>query len=551
MSLIRFNNVTKRYDSRPVLRDVFFRLAAGEKVGLIGKNGTGKTTVLRLMLGQEAPTEGTLDVSPGVSIGYFSQFSELTEELTIPQILAGCFTEIRRIEEELARIDDALAAAADEKEQKRALERQAALLDDMERLNGWNWENEVDTVLTKLGFSDAHRRMPVAQLSGGWRNRAALARILIQKPAVLLLDEPTNYLDVEGLAWLENWLQKYRGALVVVSHDRHFLDAVVGKIVEIENYHFQVYEGNFTYYVREKKTRLRTLEQQFEHEEELLALEAEAIAERRAEAKDPSLALKRKLANIGKQVAPRPVERIVTDLYQGLTVKNVVCRAEGLAKSLGGRVLFRNVSFEIGRDHRLAIIGPNGCGKTTLVRTLVGETPPDAGAVEWCGSGSSSPYCYYNDVFDRLDAADTVTHAVNTAPLAFFAPRKAVHRFLALLQFSEADIRQRIGALSGGQKARVALALALLSGAPCLVLDEPTNYLDLTSTQVMERALAYFPGAVIVISHDRFFIDKVATRLLVFQGGGDVAAVEGNWTIWQASGQDRRPRRSDDQARSG
>ncbi len=535
MSLIRFQNVTKRYEGRLVLRDVFFRLSEGEKIGLIGKNGTGKTTVLRLMLGQEPPTEGTVDISPGVSIGYFSQFSELTEDLTIVQILEGCFADIREIEEELTRIDDLLAATRDERERKRAIDRQATLLDDMERRDGWNWQNEVDTVLTKLGFSDAHRHMPVAQLSGGWRNRAALAKILLESPAVLLMDEPTNYLDVDGLAWIENWFRKHRGALVLVSHDRQFLNAVVGKIVEIENYHFQVYEGDFTYYVREKGTRIRLLENQFEHEEELLALESEAIAERRAEAKDPSRALQRRLANIKKRVAPRPAEKIITDLYQGLVVKPAVCQAAELSVELGGRVLFRDVSFEIGRGERMAIVGPNGCGKTTLVRALVGDVPLGTGTVKWCGCGPSAAYSYYNRVFETLDAGDTVTHAVNVAPLAFLAPRKTVNRFLSLLQFSEMDIRQRIGTLSGGQKARVALALCLLSGAPCVVLDEPTNYLDLTSTQVMESALAYFPGAVIVISHDRFFIDKVATRLLVFKGGGAVQSVRGNWTIWQGS----------------
>jgi ATPase subunit of ABC transporter with duplicated ATPase domains len=532
MSLVRFQNVSKRYESIPVLREVFFRLSQGDRVGLIGKNGVGKTTVLKLILGSEEPTEGEVEINPGLRIGYFSQFSELSGEPTIVDVLEELFADIRALENELSRIAASLERPPEGGALDRLLNRQAELFEEMDRREGWTYQNRIDTVLTRLGFSEAHRERPIDQLSAGWRNRAALAKILLEQPDILLMDEPTNYLDIEGLTWLEEWLPTLRGALIVVSHDRHFLDRVVNRIVEIENYHFQEYQGDFTQYVREKQLRLKTLERQFQHEQELLAFEAEAIADRREAAQNPSRALQRKLANIKKNVQPRPVDRIVTQIYDGLYVANRLCRIESVSKAYDEQTLFRDLSFEIQRGDRIAILGPNGCGKTTLLKVLAQLEPPDSGRILW---GKAIEYSFYNQVFAELDLNDTVTHAVNVVKLAYRAPRKRVDRFLSLLQFSEMDLKQRIGTLSGGQRARVALAQCLLSGASVIILDEPTNHLDLTSTQVMERALVHFPGAVVVVSHDRFFVDKVATRLLIFEGAGQLREVSGNWTIWQAS----------------
>jgi len=353
MSLIRLHDVTKRYDDKLVLRDVFFRLSRGDRVGLIGKNGTGKTTVLKLILSQEEPTAGTVEVDEGVRIGYFSQFSELSGETTILEVLDELFADVHAIEEELLEVEIALEESPQEAELGRLLNRQAALVEEMNRREGWTYQNRIDTVLTRLGFSDAYRRRPVDQLSGGWRNRAALAKILLEESDVLLMDEPTNYLDLAGLEWLEEWFQKLRSGLIVVSHDRQFLDAVVNRVVEIENYHFHEYRGNFTQYVREKPLRMKSLERQFVHEEELLALEAEAIADRREVAKNPSEALKRRLASIKKSVAPRPVDKIVTGVYKGLHVKNDLCRVEAVSKAYGDQVLFRDLTFEIHRRDRI------------------------------------------------------------------------------------------------------------------------------------------------------------------------------------------------------
>src|SRR6266542_4859184 len=535
MTLILLQNVTVHYDQTLVLRDVYFRLAAGERVGLIGRNGTGKTTLLRVILGKVPPDQGSVTIATGVRTGYFSQFSELTGPQTVQDSLDEVFAPLHALEAELRAAEAALATLDQRPQPERAtvLDRYDALSAEFERRGGWTYHNEIDTVLSRLGFDDELRHRPVDQLSGGWRNRASLARLLLERPDVLLLDEPTNCLDIEGVTWLEGWLAGHRGATIVVSHDRHFLDRVATRIVEVEHQHLQEYEGNYTQYVRQKPMRLKSIERTFEHEQELLALEAEAIAGRQADARDPSNALRRRLANVKKQAEPRPVDAIITRLYGLIRVPTKLCRLEGVAKSYGSQTLFRDVSFEVAKGDRLAIVGPNGSGKSTLLNVLAGTTPPDAGRVVWERGVEG---VVFNQLLDELPLDDSVTHAINTLPMVFEAPRRRVNRFLSLLGFSEAALQQRIGTLSGGLKARVALAQALLSGAPVLLLDEPTNHLDVTSIQVIERALVHFPGAVVVVSHDRFFIDKIATRMLVFEPSG-VRLVDGNWTTWQAGQQ--------------
>ncbi|MFC8303646.1 ABC-F family ATP-binding cassette domain-containing protein [Specibacter sp. NPDC057265] len=518
MSLIRLNDVSVRFEKAQVLREVFFKLEAGDRVGMIGRNGSGKSTLLKLVMDQIEPDAGTVAVELGTRIGYFSQFSELNGAATIMDVLQGVFAHVQELEKELADIDAALAADPTASQMDTMIHRQSELFADMDRLDGWDYQRSIDKVLTTLGFNAAHRVCPIDDLSGGWRNRAALAKILLQAPDVLLLDEPTNYLDVAGVEWLEGWFKNFRGAAIIVSHDRRFLDAVVTRIVELENYHLHEYPGNFADYVNAKAFRLKTLESQFVHESELLAFEAEGISDRRAAAKAASKGLDAKLSKIKKSRAPRPVDKIITEIYAGLHVKDVLCRVESLGKSYGDRTLFSDLSFEIRRGNRIVVLGSNGSGKSTLLRALTGEEPADSGYVTWAKGGG---LISYNQVLAELDPEDTVTHAVNAMPdsLALTATKKSVNRFLAMFQFSEAELKQRIGALSGGQRARVAMAQCLLSGASVLVLDEPTNHLDMSSTQVMERALLHFPGAVLVVSHDRFFTDKIANRKLVFNPG--------------------------------
>ena len=465
MSLIRFNDVAVRFDKTQILREAFFRLETGDRVGLIGRNGSGKSTLLKLVLEQVAPDTGTVTVEPDLTIGYFSQFSELNGEASITEVLEGLFSDIHEIEADLASIDTAIASATPG-ELDALITRQSELFEHMDRLDGWDYRRRIDQALTTLGFAEAHRICPIDDLSGGWRNRAALAKIVLEDPQVLLLDEPTNFLDISGVEWLEAWFRAFKGAAIVVSHDRRFLDTVVTRIIELENFHLHEYPGNFGEYVVQKQFRLKTLEAQFVHESELLAFEAEGIADRREAAKAASRSLDKQLSGIKKSRAPRPVDQIITEIYGGLHIKDVLARVENISKSYDDHLLFAGLQFELRRGNRVAVIGANGSGKSTLLRVLLGEEKPDSGEVNWA---SGAAVVSYNRMLDELDDNDTVTHAVNAMPgsLAFTATRKSVGRFLSMFQFSEADLKQRIGNLSGGQRARVAMAQCLLWRTNC------------------------------------------------------------------------------------
>ena len=512
MSVIRMENVTKKYEDTLIFRDIYFRLSKGERIGLIGRNGAGKSTVFKLIMGKEEPTAGKVEVDPQVKISYFSQFSEMSGSLSVQQELEMCFEQVGLIERELADIGEKMGQVTDDVELNQLLERQAELFDQMEHLDGWNVSVEINTVLTKLGFDDRSRNQPVDELSGGWRNRAALAKVLIEQPDVVLLDEPTNFLDLEGLVWLEQWLNRYSGAMILISHDRQFIDRVVTQTIEIENYHFQEYEGNYTDYIRKKKMRKKILDRQFEWEEELLIMESEAI-DTRTQKKSSKDRLSRKLTDMKKRIEPHPVNVLITDIYENLRFPDKLCEVKGIGQTYGDRSIFQNISFDIQKEDRLVIVGPNGSGKSTLIKVLTGQEKPESGEVTWERGVS---YAYFNRMWDELNLKDTVSHAVNISGLGLNATRKKVNKFLSMLQFSEMDLSKNIGSLSGGQKARVALAKCLLSGAAVIILDEPTNHLDLMSIQVMEQALIHFPGAVITVSHDRFFIDKIATKMLTF-----------------------------------
>lgn len=542
MSLVRLKRVTFRHgDGKAVLRDVSFRVGRGERVALLGTNGSGKTTLLRLIAGHLDPEAGSVDRDDSVRLAYFSQHTDIPDDVTPIEVLESVVADHLALDDELASIERQLSAGQGDVEA--LVQRQHDLLEVMEAEGGWDVRRRIDTVLSKLGFDEVHRSRPASELSGGWRNRAALARLLLEEPDLVLLDEPTNYLDVDGIAWLETWMRSLGGAAVIASHDRHFLDQVATRIVEVESASLDEYPGSFSEYVRLKDSRRKALEKRSRVEAELWAFELAAISDRRAAAKDPSRFLKRRLADIKKDVTPPLVDQVFTDLYGRLRIGDRLGRTENLTIERGGRVLVRDLDLEITRGSRIGIIGPNGCGKSSLLAVLAGDVEPTAGRVLQPQGGQYPTsgrvvrppgllWVSFAAVRDGLDPNQSLSHAVNTAPMVETAPRKQVHRFLEMLQFTELDLRKLIRDLSGGQQARAALAVCLLSGAGVLLADEPTNHLDLTSTQVMERALVQFPGAVIVVSHDRFFLDKVVNRLLVFEGQGRVRHIEGTWTTW-------------------
>ena len=537
MSIIRINSLTKKYGNKTILHNIFFKADKAERIGLVGKNGSGKTTLFKLILGTEQADEGEIQIDDGLSFGYFSQFSELDDDECILDVLDREFHEVHELECKLKEIESKLSDCTDEKELTMLINKQTDLFAAMDRIDGWNYKYKIATVLSKLNFSEEHQRLPAAQLSGGWRNRASLALLLIQEPDIILLDEPTNFLDTDGIEWLAEWIKKSSATVIAVSHDRCFLDAIISKIVEIENHRLHEYSGGYSEYIRQKKLKSKAIEQEFIDEEELLIMEENAIKDRAElqkmikKNKGERSKLEKQISGISKKITPFPAETIVTSLYQGRYVPNKILNVENISAQYGDRVIIKDVSFELFGGERMAIIGRNGCGKSTLIKTLTNEIEPSVGKISWA---SGSTMIYFNEILENLDGDDTVTHNINVYGDAFGAPRKKVNRFLKLFGFSDATLADRIMNLSGGQKARVALAKCLLSGCNTIILDEPTNHLDITSIQSMECALLNFPGTVIFVSHDRFFIDKVATRILVYQDGS-FENYAGNFSMYSAS----------------
>ena len=553
MSIVRLKKFSLGYDGKQILRDIFLRVSAGERVALVGANGSGKSSLLKLIVrhamaqgqgtqstrvdgdGARPEVDGEMVLGHGMKDGYFSQFSQLDDERTNQEILLDTFAEIRGWEAELSEIDEAMDGGASGDALDRLLLRQGDLFELMTQRDGWSYENRIDTVLTKLGFSEEHRTRPVGQLSGGWRNRASLAQILLEEPDLLLLDEPTNYLDVEGIKWLESWISRLPGAVLAVSHDRHFLDAVVDRMVEIQNYRLHEYPGNYADYVWEKAKAAKTLAKEFRQEEELLLFESATIKSRKRVRSGKGQGNKK--AQIKKGGETPIVDGIVSSVYTNMHVPQALAEFKNLTMSRGGRVLFEDLSFDLTRGERLIILGRNGCGKSTLLKILTQDLKPDAGEVRW---RPGVRFSEFTQVLAELDPSERLFHCVMAAPQQFLAPhemptQKNMLRFVRMLGFSDADLQLRIGALSGGQRARLALAWCLTSGPAVVILDEPTNHLDMRSAQIMERALVKFPGAVLAVSHDRFFVDKVAKRLLVFEENGEVTLRGGGWTAYEAN----------------
>ena len=520
MSIIRINALTKRYGNNTILHNIFFKADKSEKIGLVGKNGCGKTTLFKLILAQEQPDDGIVEIDEGLSFGYFSQFSELNDSECILNILDKEFYQVHELEKEMSKIENAISDCKDEKEMKTFVNKQMDLFAEMDRLDGWNYKYKIATVLSKLNFSEEHQQMPVMQLSGGWRNRASLALLLIKNLDVILLDEPTNFLDTDGVNWLAEWLKKSSATVITISHDRSFLDTVAERIVEIENNRLYEYKGGYSEYIRQKKIRNKEIVNAFIHEEELLIMEENAIKDR-AELqkiiknnKGERGRVEKQISKISKNITPLPAETVVTSLYQNMNVPNKILNIENISAKYGDRKIFENVSFELFGGERMAIIGQNGCGKSTLIKLLTNEIEPFDGKIKW---GAGARIIYFNQILDELDGNDTVTHNIKVYGDAWTAAKKTVSKFIKLFGFSEHTLTDKIMNLSGGQRARVALAKCLLSGCNTLILDEPTNHLDIMSIQSMEWALINFPGTVIFVSHDTFFIDKTATRILVYK----------------------------------
>jgi ABC transport system ATP-binding/permease protein len=525
MNVIDLQNLHKSYGARAILDAVNLAVAEGEKLGLIGRNGCGKSTLLRILAGLETADDGQLLRKRGLEAGYLSQEPELDPELTIRSTLEAGLGSARRHLQRLAAIAEKLATA-DAAAAAPLLDEQQQLQAWLDHHQAWNLDHKVEKISARLGLQDLEQR--IGTLSGGNRKRVALAGLLLAEPELLLLDEPTNHLDAETVAALEELLLAYSGAVVLVTHDRYFLDRVVSRICELEEGQLQVFAGGYGAYLEQKQAQLEAAGHRQERLLNLLRRE-EAWLQRGAKARTTKQkARKERVAQLQEQKAPPSRGGLDLAFASDQGLGNTVLDFEQLTVALGGRTLIRDLSFILRRGERVGILGPNGCGKTSLLRTALGELAPAAGKVIL---GQKSRIGYLDQARSGLDDSRFVHEALGEGEWVTLPGGQKRHKigYLEDFLFSPAEQKKRIATLSGGERARLLLAKLILEGANLLVLDEPTNDLDIPTLQVLEEALAGFPGCLLLVTHDRWFLDKVATAILHFEGDAQVVAYPGNY----------------------
>jgi len=534
MAVVVLRDVHKGFSGVPVLTGVSAAVGQRDRIGFVGRNGEGKTTLLRMMAGLQQPDQGVVDRSGGAGIGLLDQNQPLAYDGTLEEAMLEGFAELLAMESQLREIEECMADPADPRARGRDLEALTRayghLTERFEAAGGYEFRTKVAQALTGLGFRTTDFARRVDEFSGGERVRGALARLLLIGPALLLLDEPTNHLDLEAVEWLEGYLQTYPGAVVLVSHDRFFLDRLAGRIWEIEGGILRTYAGNYTDYVRQKEEELLrdavAGKQLGERIEQLRYFVAKFSAGTRAvQAKSKARMLaryERQAAALRSRTAARPRFRFEVSQTSGRDVLAV----RDLAIEGGGRSLFAGLGFTVRAGDRLAILGPNGSGKTTLLRVLLGELDATAGTVEW-GHGTEAAFLRQDlsDIDDEASVLDNVLAQSDMLP-------GDARSLLASFEFKGEDVFKPAAALSGGERCRLSMANLLISGANVLLLDEPTNHLDIAARGSLEDALAAYAGTVIFVSHDRYFIDRVANSVLAFERTGP-AYHRGNFSSYR------------------
>lgn len=512
--LFRFDAVYKAYGATEVLRGVTFQINPREHVGLVGRNGAGKTTIFRLVTGQEETDRGEVILLRGLRIGLLEQQPTFEGELSVRDEALNVFTEIRRMEEEMTRLEHAMSEATGDALNE-AMHSYSDLRHAYEYAGGFSYHARAEAVLAGLGFSDDDLNKPAEQLSGGQKARLALARLLLSEPDVLLLDEPTNHLDVNAVEWLEDFLSEYKSAFVIISHDRFLLDRTATRIIEMDGGRTSVYPGNYTAYTKQREERRLAQAREYEEQQELIARTEDFIRRNIAGQKTKQAKSRRKMLERIDRVEAVRDERVGDfRLHSVARAGDNVLSVDDLSIGYQANVLAAGVSFMLRRGERLGIIGPNGSGKTTLLKTILGELKAISGGLTW---GANVNIEYFDQELSSLDLGSTVIEEI-----AAVAPRATpgeLRSYLAKFLFTGDDILKPVVALSGGEQSRLALAKLIYSRANVLVMDEPTNHLDIPSREAFERALAEYHGTIITVSHDRYFLDKLATEILHFENG--------------------------------
>ena len=511
--ILACQNIEKSFDGVTILQDASFHIEEREKAALVGINGAGKSTLFRIIVGELSPDNGQVILAKGKTLGYLAQHQEMENELTIYDCLLQVKQHILDMEIRMREMEAEMKHTTGEALTK-LMDSYSRLTHEFEMENGYAYKSELTGVLKGLGFQEEDFQKQVSTLSGGQKTRVALGRLLLSKPDIILLDEPTNHLDMDSIAWLETYLLNYPGAVFIVSHDRYFLDKVATKIVEIDNGKVSVFTGNYSAY-SEKKSLLRKAayqaylnqQQEIKHQEEVIAKLKSFNREksiRRAESREKMLDK--------MEVLEKPVEidsSMKITLKPRITSGNDVLTVEGLGKSFPPLTLFEDLNFSVKRGERVAIIGNNGTGKTTILKILNEIVPPDTGCFHL---GSKVHIGYYDQEHHVLHNEKTIFEEISDDFPKL--TNTEIRNLLAAFLFTGDDVFKPIQALSGGEKGRVSLAKLMLSEANFLILDEPTNHLDITSKEILEEALNNYEGTVLYVSHDRYFINKTATRIL-------------------------------------
>jgi len=509
--VIQVEGISKGYAGQPILVDLSWRIPDRERIGLVGPNGAGKTTLCRLLAGVEEPDEGRIVRPRETTVGYLPQEAAGNPEgSVIAEVLAG-FADVWRVEREMEEVAARLAAASGQ-ESEALTARYGDLQHRFEALGGYRLETEAHTILSGLGFRPADFARPLSEFSGGWRMRAMLARLLLQRPSLLLLDEPTNHLDIESLEWLESFLVDYEGTVVLVSHDRYFLNRMVTSIAELAPSGLTVYQGDYDDYLVQRQARRELLEAQARNQAKRIA-EIERFIERfryqATKARQVQSRVKM-LERIDRIEVERDARVIRFSFPQPPRTGRRVATMKGVHKAYGDNVVYAGVDFEVERGNKIALVGPNGAGKSTLLRMLAGALTFDRG--ERTLGAHVAVHYYAQHQLEALTPTLTILEELERAAPEFGQTR--LRTILGTFLFSGDTVEKKISVLSGGEKARVALAKMLVRPAALLCLDEPTNHLDLASREVLEAALAAFPGTLVFISHDRYFINRIATAVV-------------------------------------
>ena len=528
--MLRVHEIRKAYGGDQVLDGITFEIGDRDKVALVGVNGAGKSTLLKIVGGLMLPDGGLVKTQPGIEVSYLPQDAGIRGGRTLWEEMLSAFPELREAQAELEAVEAELATAYEDPDRlDRLVERQGDLLDRFDRLGGYRVEAEVAKVLAGLGFAPEDRDTPCERFSGGWQMRIALARLLVRKPGLLLLDEPTNHLDLAATEWLEGYLAEYPGMVLVVSHDRYFLDRVVTRTVEIEDGKAVDYRGNYSYFLTERERRRAEYAAAYERQQKWIKKQQAFINAFRANAARAAVVKSRQRAlDKLERLAPPKSEAATISLRfaAGKPGPERILTLDRIGKRYGGRAVLDDLSLEVQRGDRIALVGPNGVGKSTLLRVIAGLEAPDAGTVE---PGRDVEVGYYaQDQAQTLDETRSVVEEVLAHAPEGWA-EESVRALLARFLFRQDEVHKRIGALSGGEKSRLSLAKLLLRPRQLLLLDEPTNHLDVPSKDELEAALDQYAGAVIFASHDRFLLDRVATKVAELRDGR-LAVHLGGWT---------------------